>query len=70
MARIIWSNPGNPTNDVSHALGIPRWLLGRALHRIKKAQGLKGADRVHIWDDGMVTDELDDVLGNIYDEIG
>ena len=31
--------------------------------------GLKGADRVIIWDDGSVTDQQGNVLGNVYDEI-
>jgi len=65
---IVWSNPGNPTNEVSRALGIQRQQLRRALHRIKRAQGLKGADRVTIWNDGSVTDSQDNVLGNVYDE--
>jgi hypothetical protein len=52
VATIIWSNPGNPTNQVSRALGIERSRLRRALHRIKRAQGLKGADRATIWNDG------------------
>jgi hypothetical protein len=69
VAHVIWSNPGNPTNDVSHALGIERRQLRRALHRIKRAQGLKGADRVTIWNDGSITDPQDNVLGNVYDEI-
>jgi hypothetical protein len=69
MASVVWSNPGNPTNEVSRALGIERLHLRRALHRIKQAQGLGGADRVIIWDDGTVTDNQGDVLGNVYDEI-
>ena len=69
MPRVIWSNPGNPTNEVSRALGIGRLELRGALHRIRRAQGLKGADRVTIWSDGSVTDQDKNVLGNIYDEI-
>jgi hypothetical protein len=69
VASIIWSNPGNPTNQVSRALGIERSRLRQALHRIKRTQGLKGADRVTIWNDGSVTDEQGNILGNIYDEI-
>jgi len=69
MTSIIWSNPGNPTNEVSRALGVERWQLRRALHRIKQGQGLAGADRVTIWNDGSVTDEHGIVLGNVYDEI-
>ena len=68
-ASIIWSDPGNPTNEVSPALRIERRQLRRALHRIKRAQGLKGADRVIIWNDGSITDPQDNVLGNVYDEI-
>jgi hypothetical protein len=59
----------NPTNEVSRTLGIERLQLRRALHRIKRAQGLKGADRITNWNDGSVTDQRDNVLGNIYDEI-
>jgi hypothetical protein len=69
MPIIVWSNPGNPTNEVSRTLGIARVQLRLALHRIKRAQGLKGADRVTIWNDGSVTDQDDHVLGNVYDEI-
>jgi hypothetical protein len=69
MASIIWSNPGNPTNEVSRSLNIERRQLRVALHRIKHAQGLKGVDRVNIWNDGSVTDQQNNVLGNIYDEI-
>jgi hypothetical protein len=46
-----------------------RLQLRQALHRIKRAQGLKDADRVIIWNDGSVTDQQDNVLGNVYDEI-
>jgi hypothetical protein len=66
---IVWSETGNPTNQVSRALGLQRHQLRRALHRIKRALGLKGADRVIIWSDGSVTDLQNNVLGNVYDEI-
>ena len=69
MASVIWSNPGNPTNEVSRALGIDRHQLRRDLHRIKRAQGLGGADSVTLWDDGAVRDHQGNVLGNVYDEI-
>ena len=68
-ASVIWNDPGNPTNQVSRALGVERRQLRQALHRIKRAQGLKGADRVIIWNDGSVTDQQDNVLGNVYDKI-
>jgi len=69
MASVIWSNPGNPTNEVSRALGIERYQLRRALHRIKRAQGLGGTDSVTILRDGEVRDRQGNVLGNVYDEI-
>jgi hypothetical protein len=69
MASVIWSNPGNPTNEVSRALGIERHRLRRALHLIKRAQGLGGADSVTIWNDGTVTDHQGNVLGNVHDEL-
>jgi hypothetical protein len=39
------------------------------LHKIKKAAGLRGADRVTIMSDGMVTDDRGEAIGNVYDEI-
>jgi hypothetical protein len=69
MARVIWNHPGNPPKYVSDQLGIPHWQLGEAIHEIKHAGNLRAPHRVIIYDDGMVTDENGDVLGNIYDEI-
>ena len=69
MARIIWNRPGNPSKYVSDQLGIPHWQLGEAIHEIKHAGNLRAPDRVIIYDDGMVTDEHGDALGNIYDEL-
>ena len=69
MASVIWSNPGNPTNEVSRALGIERYQLRQALHHIKRAQGLGGTDSVIILSDGEVRDRPGNVLGNVYDEI-
>jgi hypothetical protein len=42
--------------------------FGRALHKIKAANDLSGADRVIIYSDGSVTDEQGEPLGNLYDE--
>jgi hypothetical protein len=50
-------------------LSISRWDLGAALHAIKEASGLGGTDRVIILDDGTVTDDHGEVIGNIYDEL-
>jgi hypothetical protein len=69
MPRLIWSRPGNPGRAVSEALGIERWQLRNALHRIKEDAGLAGADRVTIWDDGTVTDIQGELIGNIHDRI-
>jgi hypothetical protein len=69
MARVIWNQPGNPLKYVSNQLRIAHWQLGEAIHEIKRAGNLRASDRVIIYDDGMVTDEHGDDLGNIYDEI-
>jgi hypothetical protein len=69
MAERLWSNPGNPPRWVARRLGISRWDFSDALHRIKKAAGLRGADSVTIWQDGMVADSRGQVIGNIYDEL-
>ena len=69
MGRIIWDRAGRPTRYVSDALGIERWQLGVALHKIKARSNLGGADRVIIYDDGVVTDANGDAIGNIHDEL-
>jgi hypothetical protein len=69
MARIIWNRRENPSKYVSDQLGIAREQVGDAIHEIKAAGDLSPADRVIIYDDGTVTDERGDVLGNIYNEI-
>jgi hypothetical protein len=48
-ARILWSNPGNPPNAVAGALGMTPRRFSRALHKIKAAGDLSGADRVVIY---------------------
>jgi hypothetical protein len=68
-ARIIWNRPGNPPRYVSDRLGVGARDLGRAIHSIKAANNLRGADRVIVYDDGTVTDEQGEPLGNVYDEI-
>jgi hypothetical protein len=69
LGQIIWDKPGNPTDYVSDRLGIARWRLRAALHKIKAAADLGGADRVIIYDDGSVADENGEVIGNIHDEL-
>jgi hypothetical protein len=50
-------------------LGIERWRLRELLHEIKHAINVGGTDRVIIYEDGEVTDERGDHLGDISDEI-
>ena len=68
MARVIWDKLRNPTRHVSDALGIERWQLRAAIHKIKAQGNLGGADRVIIYSDGRVTDVDGNDVGNIYDE--
>jgi len=65
MARILWDKLRNPIPYVSQSLGIEEWQLRQGIHAIKRRCGLMGADRVIIYDDKKVTDEL----GNVLDEI-
>ena len=67
-ARILWNSPGNPPNSVARALGMEPRHFSRALHKIKAANDLSGADRVVIYSDGSVTDEQGEPLGNLHDE--
>jgi hypothetical protein len=67
-ARILWSRPGNPPASVARILGLEARRFSRALHKIKAAADLSGADRVIIYTDGTVTDERGEPIGNLYDE--
>jgi hypothetical protein len=64
----LWSSFGNPPDAVARALGMTPRHFSRALHKIKAANDLSGADLVVIYSDGSVTDEQGDTLGNLYDE--
>jgi hypothetical protein len=68
QARILWSSPRNPPDSVAQALGMEPTHFGRALHKIKAANDLSGADRVVIYSDGTVTNEQGEPLGNLHDE--
>jgi len=59
---------GNPPDSVARALGIEPRRFSRALHKIKAASDLSGADRVIIYNNGMVEDEQGEPLGNLHDE--
>ncbi len=65
---VLWSNPGNPPNSVARALGMEPRHFSRAVHKVKAANDLSGADRVVIYSDGSVTDEQGEPLGNLHDE--
>jgi hypothetical protein len=54
---------------VSDRLGIERWQLREAIHKIKDRSNLRPDDRVTIYDNGNVTDEDGEPIGNIFDEI-
>ena len=69
MSRIIWDQSANPTRYVSDELGIERWQLRDALHKIKARSDLGGRDRVIIYDNGTVTDADGNEVGNIHDEV-
>lgn len=69
IARLIWDKRRNPTKGVSDQLRIERWQLREAIHKIKAANNLGATHRVLIYDDGSVTDEEGEWLGNIHDEV-
>lgn len=69
MSRIIWDQSANPTRYVSDELGIERWQLRDALHKIKARSDLGGRDRVIIYENGTVTDADGNEVGNIHDEV-
>jgi hypothetical protein len=67
--RRLWSRIGNPPNWVARRLGITHQQLSTALHRIKRDAGLSPPDHVSIYEDGSVTDDGDEWIGNIHDEL-
>jgi hypothetical protein len=50
-------------------LGIERWQLRAALHKIKASSNIGARDRVIIFADGAVTDSGGEPIGNIFDEM-
>jgi hypothetical protein len=69
LARVIWNKSGNPTSHVSDQLGIERWRLREAIHKIKSSANIRPDEQVTIYDDGTVTDANGEPIGNIHDEI-
>jgi hypothetical protein len=67
VAHVLWDKSENPTKYVSDQLGIERWQLREAIHKIKASSG--PTDRVIIYDDGTLTDSNGEPVGNILDEI-
>jgi hypothetical protein len=49
-------------------LDLPEEDVGAAIHSIKAAARLRGADNIVIHDNGDVTDARGEEIGNIYDE--
>ena len=66
--RRIWSSPKSPSAEVSQHLGIDERKCHRALHNIKRSNGLRGDENVDIFSDGTVQDKSGEELGNIFDE--
>ena len=66
--RVIWDTKRNPTQHVSDQLGIKRWELRAAIHKIKARECLAPTDGVIIYSDGKVTDINGAEIGNIHDE--
>ena len=66
---VIWDKTGNPTQNVSDRLGIERWQLRGAIHKIKAGNNLGANDKVIIHSDGKVTDVDGSEIGNVFDEI-
>ena len=69
MTRIIWNRSDNPTTYVSDALGIERWQLRVALHKLKGGSYLGATDPVIVYDDGRLTDIDGGDIGNILDHV-
>jgi hypothetical protein len=69
LSRVIWNKIRNPTKWVSEQLGIERWQLRKALHKIKARNNLGSTDRIEIYEDGNVRDEFGEHIGNVFDEI-
>ncbi len=67
MAKILWDKRRNPTKWVADQLKMTEWVLGGALHKLKKRSNLGGTDRVIIYDDGKVTVEQGEDIGNLHD---
>jgi hypothetical protein len=68
-SRVIWDKRGNPTRHVSEVLGIARWQLRTAHHKIKARSNLGATDKTIIYSDGKVTDANGCEIGNIHDEV-
>ena len=56
------STPGRRAESTASACEITH-------SKFKRAGDLSGTDRIIIYDDGTVTDQHGDALGNIYDEL-
>jgi len=50
-------------------LGIERWRLRQAIHKINAVSKLGGADKITIHENGKVTDISGSEIGNLFGEI-
>jgi hypothetical protein len=64
--RLIWDRGDSPSSRVAQALGLEHFEVRRAIHKIKARANLRGPDRVTIYDNGDVTDDRGDDIGNIF----
>lgn len=66
--KVLWDRGTLPPRYASDRLGISRWELREALHRIKRYARLRGDDLTTIYDNGDVRDAAGNLIGNILDE--
>jgi hypothetical protein len=66
--RVIWDRRGSPSEYVAKELGLDHWEVRKAIHKIKGSANLRGGDCVIIFENGDVTNESGEDIGNIFDE--
>lgn len=66
--RVIWNRGGQPVPYASEKLELQEEDVSAAIHAIKAAARLRGADSIIMDDTGNVTDSRGEEIGNIYDE--
>jgi hypothetical protein len=64
--RVIWNRGDSPSEHVAQELGLEHFQVRSAIHTIKAKTNLRGPDRVTIYENGDVTDERGEDIGNIF----